>query len=586
MAANTSILIANPDFFSIKDSLKYSLKNQAQFRDYNFDGSNLNALLDVLATNTYQGAFSKNMVAGEMFMSTAQVPSSIYSKAKELCYVPRSARSASALLTIEIVPDDSPSTITIPKETIFTASAGARSLTFTTPRAYLLQRNEEGRYISDIVVYEGLYLTDTYNVGNNTNFVVSNQNVDMDSIEVIVQTDAGPVVYNKKTNIIDIKSATDSVFYTELNYRGFYEVYFGDNIIGAKPGIGSVVTLRYRVCSAEQGNRAGLFRNSGSISGYSNVTISRQTISTGGAGIENPEITRKYAPLANQIRDRAFTTDDYEILLRQAFPEITALNVFGGEELNPPQYGKVAISVTTEDSLMGISNNLRDKYTTFIKSKNPTMINPIFIDPDIISVRVHSKVFYDYTLTTLTENDITARVKQTISTFNTVNLNNFNTTLYKSKLTGAIDASEVSIQGNETKLEMVSIVDHVLLRNRSRTIELHNSIALCSSFLQPSVYSTTFKYDNKVCRLVDDYNGVIYIETNLNGAPSKIKAIGAVNYTDGSITLQPTNIQELYTTNLKIFARPLNDDISASLNTIIQVDFSELKIESKTSKKQ
>lgn len=585
MAANTSILLANPDFFSIKDSLKYHLKNQPQFRDYNFEGSNMNAILDLLATNTYQGAFMKNMVASETFLSTAKLSNSIYSRAKELSYVPRSARSASITLTVEITPTDTPSAITVPKETVFTGTVGARSLTYLTDKAYILQRNAAGKYIGNVTAYEGLYVADVYNVSNTERFTINNKNVDLDSLEVTVTTDLGTVTFTRQNNIIGIRSSVEPVFYVSIDYRGFFEVYFGDNIVGAQPSNGAVVNIRYRVTSADLGNNAGLFRNSALIAGYSNVTVTTNGLSSGGAGIENAEITRKYAPLANQIRDRAFTTDDYAILLRQAFPEIRSINVFGGEDLDPPQYGKIAISVTTDSSLNGISNNLKAKYSTFIKSKNPTMIKPIFIDPQLIQVKVHTVVYYDYTKTPLTESDIVSKTSQVISAFNTLQLNDFNTILRKSNLTSVIDNADAAINSNQTRFELTSIIDHTTLATRSKTVTLFNAIAQCVTSLNPSVYSTNFRYDNKVCRLVDNANGTLYIETTLNGTPTLLNQVGAVDYINGVIMLSPFAIQELYTTNLKLFVKPLNDDIVASLNTVIQLDFSEQKIETVAQKR-
>lgn len=584
MSANTSILLANPDFFSIKDSLKLSLQSQTQFKDYNFEGSNLNALLDVLATNTYQGAFMKNMIASEIFMGTSQLSNSIYSHAKELSYVPRSARSASTTLTVEVIPTDQPSAVIVPKGTLFTGTAGARSLAFSTSQAYILERNTAGRYIGDVTIYEGLYVTDTYTTATRSRYIINNRNVDTDSLEVTVTNNDGTTVFTKRDSIIGVES-TAPVFYISVNYQGLFEIYFGDDIVGRAPTIGSVISIRYRVTSAELGNNVGVFRNSANISGYSAVKVETQALSNGGAAIENAEITRKYAPLANQIRDRAFTEDDYRILLRQAFPEIRSINVFGGETLDPPQYGKIAISVTTDSSLNGISNNLKQKYTDFINSKNPTIITPVFITPELIQVKVNAKVYYDFTKTNLTESDIRSKVTQTLRLYDAIMLNDFNTILRKSKLTGAIDGADPAINGNETELELTTIIDHVSLRTRAKTVYLYNAIARCARTNEPSLYSTNFKYDNKICRIVDSINGGLHIETSLNGVPTLIAQIGTIDYEEGVISLFPTNIQELYTTNLKLFVRLFNDDIQASRNTLIQIDFSELKIETRAQKR-
>jgi len=585
MPANTSILLANPDFFSIKQSLKLNLQDQVQFRDYNFDGSNLNALLDVLATNTYQGAFMKNMLASEMFLGTSQLSNSIYSHAKELTYVPRSAKSASTTLTLEITTPNQPSVVIVPKGTLFTGTAGARSLAFSTSQAYTLERTPAGIYAGDVVIYEGLYVTDVYTVTTKDRFTINNRNVDTESLEVTVTDNTGTTIFTKQDSIIGLQSSTSPVFYISVNYKGLFEIYFGDNIVGATPSTGSVINIRYRVTSADLGNDVGQFRNSANISGYTGVRVITQTLTAGGAAIENAEITRKYAPLANQIRDRAFTEDDYIILLRQAFPEIRAINVFGGETLDPPQFGKIVLSITTDNSLNGISNNLKDKYTKFVNSKNPTIITPIFINPELIQVKVNAKVYYDFTKTTLTENDIHNKVTQAIQVYNLSQLNNFNTILRKSKLTGVIDSADASINSNETALQLTTIIDHAQLRTRSKTIRLYNEIARCTRLNDPSIYSTTFKYNNAVCRIVDTTSGKLFIETILNGVRANIIQVGTIDYLNGVIVITPFDIQDVYTSNLNVFIYLSNDDIQASRNTLIQIDLSELQITSQAQKR-
>lgn len=577
---NTSIILANPDLLSIRESLKLYLKGQVEFKDYDFDGSNLSTLLNILSASTYQNAFMKNMIASELFLSTAQLSNSIFSRARELGYQPRSAKSASALLKIEIFPHDSPSTITIPKETIFSATVGSRNLNFLTDSAYVFSRDINGRYVGEVVVYEGLFVQDIYVTNSNTKYIINNKFVDMNSLEVTVTSDTTPQTFIKQDNIIDLKSSTDLVFYTQMNYQGFYEIYFGDNIIGKQPEIGSNVFIRYRVSSAEAGNNAGSFKPSTTISGYSNIQILESSLSSGGAPVENAEITRKYAPLANQIRDRAFTDDDYKILLKNEFPEIMSINVFGGETLDPPQYGKVAISITTDESIRGISNNLKQKYTTFINSKNPNMITPVFIEPEVLQIKLTTKVYYDYTLTHLTENDITLRVEEQLKAFNRQYLNNYDIILRKSKLGSAIDNSDTSINSNETKLELTTILDHVAIMQRAKTINTYNAIRnVITNAQTPNVYSTNFKFDGKTCRLSDDSDGFMYVVTLQNNSFQKLKRVGSVDYKNGVINLTPIAIQALMTTNLKLIITPENEDIVADKNVILQLDFSEHKIE-------
>lgn len=584
--ADTSILISNPDFQSNKDSLKQFMKGQSQFKDYNFDGANLNALIDLLAAAGYQQNFSRNMVASEMFMSTAQLPSSIFSRAKELGYTPRSARSAISTIQIEIVPGDEPSAITVPKGTPFSGTVGSKSLTFVTPTAYIIPRSPDGRYIGTLNIAEGLVTTDVYitDPSDGGFYQVTNRAVDVSSLTVSVIDNEGTTEYRRVVDASDNKSPNEPVFYVQINYQGYYEIYFGDNIIGKSPATGASVFLNYRICSADQGNGANLFRSSGSISGYNDVRILSSSLSQGGAQIENPEITRKFAAHANRIRDRAFTNDDYIIMLRQEFPDIQAINAFGGEELDPPRYGKIALSVTTSDNLMGVSDLTKARYTDYINRKNPTMITPMFIDPSIVSLKVNTLISYDYTTASVSESEIEGAARTRILKYNASELNNFNTTMYRSRLNSIITGLHNSIRGVSTEIEMVSAIDYLSLRDRGISITLHNEIAQCQTFLTPSVYSSAFKFENKTCRLVDNHDGILYIETTLNGVPSLIKSVGTVDYTTGSYNIQPFYISEMLAGALKMYAKPRAEDVNAVLNTIIYIDQTELQVKCKVAK--
>src|SRR5210317_1336213 len=326
MAANSGIAIAELDFDTVKTNLKTFLEGQAQFQDYDFAGSNLNVLLDVLAYNTYYNNFYLNMLASEMFLDTALIRDSIISHAKELNYLPRSSRGAEATINIEITPSDTPASINIPKGTEFTTVVESNTYTFATTESHIITADVNGDYIANnLIIREGYAIEEFFAVTSNTSqrFVLSNKDIDTRSITVKVResnTSITNTTYSYATSLFGL-GANSAIFFLQPAEKEKYEVVFGNDIAGKRPVNGNLVEVYYQVCNREESNQASAFSSASSIQGYSNVAITTVSRARGGAAPESIADIKFNAPRNVQVQERAVTKNDYKILLQQRFPE-------------------------------------------------------------------------------------------------------------------------------------------------------------------------------------------------------------------------------------------------------------------------
>lgn len=573
MTVNTSLLLSNPDFPSILASLKSHMKSQDRFRDYDFDGSNLAVFLEILAYNTYQDSFIAAMAATEMFNDTAQLRSSVVSRAKELGYTPRSVKSATAYINLQITANDNPSSIIIPKGQAFNSLIGSKSYTFSTDDAVVVTPDDAGRYIaSNLAIHEGFRTIERYSVDysiENQIFTISNPKVDTNSIEVFVNDEK----YTKATTILDLTSST-KVYFLQLGSTGYYQIYFGDNVIGARPAHLSTVDITYRISSGADANGARSFSINSAIAGYSNTSITVVAPAQGGSDAESTESIRRNAPYNYITRNRAITVNDYKILLQQQFPEIVAINVYGGEQVDPPQFGRVYISVDTNGAV-GVSATAAAEYYRYIKDKSPLTIEPVFIDPQTLLVNIDSKVYYDYTNYNATQAAIESAVISVINQYNTDNLNTFNTTFKYSQLIGLIDDAHEAITSNDTEVSMTLFANSEILSSSSQKLQFNNKLRTDLR----SISSSLLTYNGLTCSIQDNQNGVLQLITNTqNTTPAVVTNVGTVNYDTGEIILNPISFDRIYGNGLRINAVAESSDINAVKNVILTIDSSNIAV--------
>ena len=610
--ANSSIVLTQLDFDSYKDSLKTFLKSQDRFKDYDFDGSNLSVLLDVLSYNTYQNAFYLNMISNEMFLDSAKLRDSVISHAKELNYLPRSFRSSSAVIQLVITSTDTAKrSIVVPKGTSFTSRVDDFTYNFSTTENYVItNRTPSGSslvYESEpIRVFEGSYLSDTYTVNYDRPLIykISNKRVDLESLLVTVFEDNGTTVqtYKRATSLFG-HDGNSKVFFLQPGIGDTYEVVFGDGVVGRKPKNNSACIIEYRTCNGELPNGAFKFINTARIDNEPNVIIETITAAADGAVAEDLNSIKYNAPRAFTTQERAVTSEDYENLLKANFPEINAVVAYGGEDATPPQYGRIFLSIDL-DEVDGLPKIKEAEYKKFLRTRSSVAIEPLFVSPDYTYLYVNTNIKYNINLTGLNPEDIRTLVIDSILNHASTNLNNFGRTLRYSRFIRDVDAAEASIISNETKIELVKYLTPVLSTTvtgsatttsgslvslatsgvvssgQNVTIDFKNALqndipGKGSEYLTGDIHvvsSSTFTYNGlSNCRLEDDGDGAMRI-VNTSGTNNRtILKIGTVDYDTGIIRINNFNITNYTGTSLKIYAKPRTLDITSTQNVILNI---------------
>lgn len=587
--ANSSLNVTSLDFDEIKTSLKDFMRAQPRFSDVDFEGSNINVLLDVLSYNTYMNSFYLNMVASEMFIDTAQLRSSMISHAKALNYLPRSRRSAIAFVNISITPNTSTTTVTIPSGTEFTTRVGDDSFTFSTDQDIVLLSNTSTFVASNVAIFEGTYSEDAFVMDTSNTvqrFVLSDPNIDTTSLGVIVSENSGINVYSYevKSSLYDV-SANTAMCFLQAAEDDRYEIVFGNGIAGRPPMDGGVIMTRYRVSNGAAPNGASVFTSVGPIDSHANVSVVTTASAADGADNEDIESIRFNAPRYYQTQERAVTANDYKVMLQATYPEITAVNVFGGEDADPPRYGTVVIALAVAGTT-SIPEYKKTEYTAFLKRRTSLSSDPLFIEPTYLEIDIDVDVKYNTGSTTRSALDIETAVRTAIASYNTSKLNDFTKTLYYSSLVKAIDAADSSIISND--LYVKPFIKFVPTLNQAQTYELkfYNAFRRLPYSDRVHIYedehtirSTAFTFEGTLCTLEDDGLGTLRLVQVSGTNHLVVRAdIGTVNYDTGLVTIIDLNVSSYVGNGIKVYAIPLVRDIAATRNQILRINDADVGV--------
>ena len=584
-ASNAEFIVANLEFDSIKSNLKAYLSSQDYFSDYNFDGSNMNVLLDVLSYNTYYNNMYLNHVATEMFLDSAQVRDSVYSHAKKLNYLPTSYRSSVAYANVQITPGDSPHSIDIPRLTKFTSTVGDNTYTFSTNTAHTVYSNNS--YLAaNIAIFEGEIVTEFYESNSTSNtFFISNYDVDTTSLSVKVRTsntDTTNSEWTRANTLFDI-GATSNVFFIQPAANGSYQIVFGNDTFGRKLTDGNIVEATYRVPSGSEPDGANTFTSAGAISGYSTVTATVVERAAGGQEYQSLDDIKFAAPRALTTQERAVTSNDYKTFVQNEFGDITDMIVYGGDEADPPQFGKVIMvaSSNTYDTLPGFR---KQQIIDFINPKSPLTIEPVMQDPTFLRIEVKSNVTYNMNETTSNENGIQTTVESAISTFNTDSLSKFNTTFRQSKLIEKINECDNAILSNSLQTRMIKEINPTLNQGYTNTVSFFNSLkpdnpvtvaqGASLPFSEPAIESGLFTFNSTTgASFRDDGDGALQIVVANSSALTILNSnVGTVDYASGNVTISNVTVNAIATgTTIKIFGRSEEADIVGKLNDLIEI---------------
>lgn len=593
--ANNSLSLVSLDFDTLKSTLKGYLSAQPQFTDYNFDGSNMSVLLDILTYNTHMNAFYLNMVASEMFLDSAQLRNSVVSKAKELNYLPRSYVSSMAELNCRFA-QSGLTVFVIPAGTRFSGRNSNSTYSFTTSSSVSVYPSGGYFTINNLPVYEGRLLTDAFVVDNtvdNQRFVLNNDTIDSDSIAVNVIENNGQTntMFQLATNLYGLQ-ANSTVYFVQAVENAKYEIVFGDGVFGRLPQNGATVQVQYRTTSGTDGNGSTNFTlntNLGSFNGYNSAivpTITTIAAASGGANAESIDSIRFNAPRHYQTQDRAITVNDYINIVLENFPKIKACHAFGGETVTSSvEYGTVFICPVTYSGYP-LSTLEKEEIVAFLSNKCSIQLVPKVMDPDYLYMIINSTVTYNPSATTYSPSDIQNIVSTAITQYNSDYLTNFNTTFKMSRFEAAINDSDTSISSNQTKLSLrknaiLTLNDlsyiKILFRNKVIPGSIYTSVFTSATknyiYTDVNPNNNTFRLTQYDGAVIKNNTNTMYLKDVTNPGYETYVNAGTVNYDTGEINLVGITVSGYISGSaLEFFATPVNQDVSVIGNDVIEID--------------
>lgn len=605
MANNQKLEISGLDFDTIKDNMKTFMKNQDQFLDYDFEGSGINTLLDVLAYNTHYLGFHANMLANEMFIDSAALRSSVVSHAKTLGYETRSVRAPMAKVNVTL------NDITLPSATmnagqVFTTTIDNVAYQFVTTSAFTSPQLGNGIFFNDIPIYEGTYITTRYTVDStnvNQRFVLNNNKADTTTLTVQVQnseSDSTTVTYTKATDITQLTGSSAVYFLQEVE-DGNFQVYFGDGVVSKKVNDGNIIILKYVVTNITEGNGAIAFTNSGAINTVVNVTTTTVAAASGGSPSESIQSIKLSAPLDYASQGRCVTEDDYKVFVQKLYPNATAVQVFGGENgsfdpslgvVPTAEYGKVFISVRNNLGT-NLTNAEKTNLVSGLRKFTVASITPVIVDPDFLYIFLTADFKFNSNLTVKTKDTLITEVTKTITDFNTSELIKFDVVLRHSKLLGAIDATDPSITSSSVIPRIAKYFTPTTGTSNSYNIYFNNSIqnphdghnSGGGGVMSSTGFYVSGEFNTNEQFFDDDGRGNIrlYYFTGVTRNYTDITA-GTVNYKTGKVSINALNILSISnidgaaSTRIRIVALPNSNDIVAVRNQILEIDVTNTKI--------
>tara|TARA_Y100000592_G_scaffold100644_1_gene181688 strand:+ start:1738 stop:3582 length:1845 start_codon:yes stop_codon:yes gene_type:complete len=580
----TNLNVTELDFDDIKQNLKNFLKRQSEFTDYDFDGSGLNVLLDVLAYNTHYNAMNAHFSLNEAFLDSAQIRGNVVTRAKLLGYIPRSILSprASVNLTVNVAGVSG----TIPS--VLTLSRGTKLKTIVDGEEfqYVVLNNQQATLVgttftfNNVTIVEGNIRELKYRVDNdieNQRFQLSDVDGDTSTLRVRVQTNQESSAFDIYTKFETLKGVDSSskVFFLQENPAGFYEVHFGDGVTGFKPTNNNIVTIDYVSTKGKDSNGASTFSMVDNIGGFTNITVATASNSSGGADVETLESIRFNAPLTFISQNRAVTADDYGAIIKKNFSNIDSIATWGGEDQDPPDFGRVyvAIKPLLADALTEAEKT--EITGSILKGKNVVSITPTIVDPNFTFLELDVFFKFNPNLTDRSSVELQSVVRDTISDFNFNNLNKFDGVFRHSQLTKLIDNSDPAILNSIIRPRMFQNIESKASQDNNFELTFAAPFFQSGDSTKFIITSTAFKINN-----VDHFFGDIPISGSNNRRVIVFKVVDSKNVTvindaglvevdKGKITLN--NFRPDSDTSVRITIVPNSLDIAPKREQLLSI---------------
>jgi len=590
MPANSTITVTGLSFDTIRANLRNYISSKSEFADFDFEDSSIGTLLDLLAYNTYYNAFYVNMATNESFLDSAQKYDSVVSHAKNLGYLPTSSKGAVANLYVRFGISSSPSvqTLTIAKNSQFTASVNGSSYTFVTPKSYSISANSSGIFSGYINIIEGTPLTHNYlYTTSNTSFILPNPNAEVSSITVSARVNGNTQTFAFASDIFTVNSSA-KVYYVDADRDGLYKVSFGDNVLGVRPDYNSTVYIDYRVCNTTKGNGANLFTGPALLGGQSNYSITVIDRSSGGAAPESIESIREKAPKVFQTQNRAVTKYDYENLMLQLNPDLDGVSVWGGEENNPPIYGKVYACVKPRLGTL-ISTNRKSMIIDQMKEYNVQSIDMEMVDATYMYIVPFVTVRYNPDETTLTASQVGDAVAARVISFEESDLDMFGKKFRFSKFLNYLSLSENSIVDVRANIDLEKRFSPSTIINTNYVLSFNQQLKHFSGDSNSAslnnwgyLTSSEFVYLDNPSFFDDDGFGTlrIYYKKPSLGKYGRVytnQTAGTIDYDNGTVYInafQPSSYDE----EIKILMRPSEENVEPIRNQILLFADTNIKI--------
>jgi len=606
--ANSSLTLSSLDFDTLKNNLKKFLSSQDIFKDYNFEGSNINVLLDVLSYNSYLNSFYLNMIASEMFLDSAQKYDSIVSHAKELNYVPRSASHSVADISFTLETKDLNNKLTIPKGTKFYGTNSNGTFNFVTDQISTYVSVNDTFSVANLLIKEGSYFQDSYIMNydlENQRFLISNKNIDISSISVNVSENYGANVTEfQKVNTLYNLDTFSNVYFIQAAENNLYEITFGDGLFGRRPLNEALITVKYIITNGSDGNGVKAFSLSddlgflnGGTANPSTITVNRE--SQGGANQESIESVRFTAPRYFATQQRAVSSDDYASLVLANFGgEIGDVAVYGGETTEPKKYGRVIICLKPSSGVIA-PNYVKNKVVNYLRDYIVIPNRVLISDPEYMYIWMNSIVEYNIYKTDKSPKDIQSIVINTITDFSENNLEKFNKDLRYSRLVADIDNCDISISSNQSDIRVIKRIAPKMKYPSTYLLDINNPIDVSGDVIDnqdllinptyegrfdvANIISSRFDYITSkgdtysICYIEDDGEGVLSVYSIINSILSKIEDVGTVDYKKGILKINNIRVFN-FERYISIYCKTIGKDVLANKTKIIIIDPVDLNI--------
>tara|TARA_B100001964_G_scaffold64919_1_gene73995 strand:+ start:2037 stop:3938 length:1902 start_codon:yes stop_codon:yes gene_type:complete len=596
---------SNLDFDQIKTSIKDYLRANSNFTDYDFEGSNLSTIIDTLAYNTYITSYNANMVTNEVFIDSATLRENVVSLARNIGYVPKSKKSSTANVAFSVdVSNNTSITVTLKAGISFISSNnyGTESYVFSVPNDVTVPVDSNGvATFDDVKIYEGTYISQNYTVSSRTpnqKFILPNTGIDADLINVSVRdSEQSSVIrkFSKSDGLFEIDSTSLVYFLNEISNER-YEIIFGDGLFGTKLQEPNYIEINYIICNGLEANNIDNFAFSGSLiddTGKS-ITTGISLVSTilpsyGGNSIEDVESIKKYSTQIYSSQNRAVTASDYEAIVPRIYPETESVAAYGGEDLVPPQYGKVFVAIKPENGVY-LSSSIKENVQRKLRKYSVAGIISEIVDLKYLYLEVNSNVYYNTNLTNSPPNTKSIILENIINYSNSTQLNKFGARFKYSKFLKIIDDGHESITSNITTVVMRRDLRPVLNSFAEYEICYGNRFYISgddgfniksSGFTVSGISETVYIGD------IPDKNlktGKICL-FKLNALTESVivkNSIGTIDYIKGEIMIQPINILSTVVNRgaplIEISISPYSNDVIGLQDLYLQLDTSNTNV--------